>query len=1576
MVAKLSITFLTCIAVFAMAANAYADNHIEVAGTPEEIADRLDELSGQRSNAATNEFHEIWDSLDPETQREVDDIRKERLEAQFAADRQFDRDLKGLHGDEWAAYTAAFLSATLFEVDKPFEQAFGENLQALGNQTGETVDELVDNMNEQVRAERQAVADAEQARLDAVAAAQQEHLEGIGDVVLEGYDQATDKFVIGSGFGDYATSTAVNRSAVMVQDAFVGNNMQLRYQLNTLKTAEGDIPEGNFVTQPGYEVYDTVKGSLREIGQLEADDADDDLIDAKKGELTNFLSLTGMEGTEEHLTRRIEFTDLLTGYSQDAVSKYSLYYRIDNMIRVKKVSRQFFQTGNMPRYGEERGPFLAELAARDHEIEGLENQLAALNQEQTELDFMTSLNQSPFLSAPIEVDGFSGPYYQYLAGPIHGYHPTNDISHRSPEKDEQALDQAINFLDGVTMEVAFEYGTIVNGEIMIRTFGGPSFNALRDQIVVELGPMIPHTGIWMGELETVFQAEWADTEFSRVAWDVGTGMVAIVIAGTIFLFPPTAVVLVPVELTLMGTQIAVEGGRLVGAYQDYSAAETLVQAGSGDRTALTRYGDVLDAQTSTFILTTGLNIVGAGGSVAALDDAVKALKTADDAASAVASAGGAVDDAARGSDSAAAGLDDTQIFRPGTFDPAPPGNIIDADTFQEMTTAQRAAALDDLPESVQVSLANQLSHADQKALAIARVNHAIVQGIRESPGTVIVMQGNTRIPLSAEAGAARIAEMTDQEIVWAIKTDGIKISEDSLATLLAGPGDDLLGPFSAVRGADEAASELGFDVPAPGYWFAADSSQQQIDDLFNIDVSGLTRAETNAVNLQRSDAIRQGMRPSSMSEDAYRGMVETHIINSQNKLKDALTNDELRRAGWRPEWGDAPEYIKPPTPKPAAAADDSWGLGGRAMDDGDSTVRSAAGGLDDGDSTLGGVPRGMENAPIDQGIPGWNAPLRVQPQPQPSMNMDEILGNQPFWVDMPQTPGLGANIAGRYLGGQPGYNSLVNRLLRQPQGAPVGAGTVLDEGSTIIHLRPRWWEMSSGNGSAWRNFLFRAFTVGACNDEWLPECENDTPIGVLRVPAGQEDEVAAAIAGDPRVAFAEPNSSRTSLAEVNDPLYESNGAQPHADQWALKNIGLTAENEDWPVSENPGDGIIIAVIDTGLAWSHPDFDPDSLWINGSEIPANYVDDDMNGYVDDIVGWNFLDHKPAPWDFDGHGTFVASIIAANTNNETGIAGINSGVRIMPLKAVDNFGRSRASYLAEAIIYAANNGARIINLSVGGGKLTRTEQMAIDYAAARDVLIIAGAGNEGQQLDGYGPAGAKRVLTVAASDTKDRRMSFSNWGPQVDLTAPGQDIVGLRAPATDLMVNASNSNYQPGRNYVGDDQLYYRATGTSFAAPIVSGVASLVWSNDPSLSAVEVRRILEQTARDIEPPGRDDYSGYGIVNARGALLSKPEFYILAEIDNARPVSENGQTFLQVSGIADADEFSYARLQIGQGENPEAWIPVGDPIMNPQRATEIGRIPAEMFAGSNVWTIRLVVNHQNTLTRDTTYVVDLVK
>jgi len=138
----------------------------------------------------------------------------------------------------------------------------------------------------------------------------------------------------------------------------------------------------------------------------------------------------------------------------------------------------------------------------------------------------------------------------------------------------------------------------------------------------------------------------------------------------------------------------------------------------------------------------------------------------------------------------------------------------------------------------------------------------------------------------------------------------------------------------------------------------------------------------------------------------------------------------------------------------------------------------------------------------------------------------------------------------------------------------------------------------------------------------------------------------------------------------------------------------------------------VAVIDSGLDWNHRDFDWNNLWHNDGEIADNGIDDDGNGYVDDMIGYNFIGHNNKPWDHDGHGTFVAGLIAGSWNSE-GIAGINPAARIMVLKALNSFGHTRASYIAEAITYAVDNGARIINISVGGEGLISLEGRADHY-----------------------------------------------------------------------------------------------------------------------------------------------------------------------------------------------------------------------------------------------------------------------
>ncbi|MEQ8858815.1 MAG: S8 family serine peptidase [Pseudomonadales bacterium] len=420
------------------------------------------------------------------------------------------------------------------------------------------------------------------------------------------------------------------------------------------------------------------------------------------------------------------------------------------------------------------------------------------------------------------------------------------------------------------------------------------------------------------------------------------------------------------------------------------------------------------------------------------------------------------------------------------------------------------------------------------------------------------------------------------------------------------------------------------------------------------------------------------------------------------------------------------------------------------------------------------------------------------------------------------------------------------------------------------------------------------------------------------------------------------------------------------DQWALQAIAL-----DSSVSKSRR-SVTVAVVDTGLAWAHPDLRRDSVWINEDEIPGNYADDDGNGYIDDVLGWNFVNDNNLPWDLDGHGTLVAGVIAADAANDAGIRGVNSSVKIMPLRALDAVGESRASLVSEAIVYAADNGADIINLSVGGENLSKTEQIAIDYATKNGALVVVAAGNQGKPVERFGPAGASGVLTVAASGRDGARLALSNYGSRIDILAPGEDIVGLRAMGTDLMAKFNSPTYKSGDNVVGEDRAYYRATGTSFAAPLVSGVASLLLAANEELTPREAGRMLLQSATDAGAPGMDHLTGYGLLNARAALAADPDFYIEAQIAGVAVAARDGEQVLLVQGSADADDFRRARISIGKGEAPSKWRDVGE-LKKPTQG-EIAAIPAASFAGATLWIIRLEVRHDNGRTREYRFKLNL--
>jgi subtilisin family serine protease len=358
-------------------------------------------------------------------------------------------------------------------------------------------------------------------------------------------------------------------------------------------------------------------------------------------------------------------------------------------------------------------------------------------------------------------------------------------------------------------------------------------------------------------------------------------------------------------------------------------------------------------------------------------------------------------------------------------------------------------------------------------------------------------------------------------------------------------------------------------------------------------------------------------------------------------------------------------------------------------------------------------------------------------------------------------------------------------------------------------------------------------------------------VAAVRVPAGQELVALETLQGDHRVAFAELDYAvhATGVITPNDPGW--------ANQWGPAKIEAPVA---WSVVTGTSD-IVVAVVDTGIQLAHQDL-VGNLWTNPGEAPDNGSDDDGNGKVDDFWGWHFY-HKWAwdgekytylPWednhvaDDHGHGTHVAGIAGARINNGVGVAGMAGGSRLLTVKVLDQYGNGWYSDVAQGIVYAVDNGAQVINLSLGGTPSSETLQAAVDYARAHGVLVVAATGNDGGAV--LYPAACEHVLSVAATDQSDSRPSFSNHGPQVDVAAPGVGIYSTWP-------------------WVGG---YFTKSGTSMAAPHVSGLAALIRSARPDLAMAQVTRIITTTAADVnggDLPGWDEYLGWGRIEAGQAL-----------------------------------------------------------------------------------------------------------
>jgi subtilisin family serine protease len=348
----------------------------------------------------------------------------------------------------------------------------------------------------------------------------------------------------------------------------------------------------------------------------------------------------------------------------------------------------------------------------------------------------------------------------------------------------------------------------------------------------------------------------------------------------------------------------------------------------------------------------------------------------------------------------------------------------------------------------------------------------------------------------------------------------------------------------------------------------------------------------------------------------------------------------------------------------------------------------------------------------------------------------------------------------------------------------------------------------------------------------------------LQVPPGTEKAVLAQLQSDPGVEYAELDYRVQALESPDDERWP--------DQWALHTIQAA---QAWDITHCQG--IVVAVLDTGIHLEHPDL-RSVLWTNMGEIPANGVDDDGNGKADDVHGWHFYQNcntgacvpqeNGILQDDNGHGTHVAGIIAAQAGNGIGIAGVSWGAQAMTVKVLDQYGDGYYSDVAAGMIYAADNGAKVINLSLGGAESSQLLQDAINYAHHQGVLIVAAAGNDGGNV--LYPAACDHVMAVAASDRDDQRAGFSNYGPQVDIAAPGDGIL-------------STWPWLDG---------YYHKRGTSMAAAHVSGAAALLWSWRPDFSNAQIEHRLASQADDVNVEsdrGYDPYLGWGRLNVYQAL-----------------------------------------------------------------------------------------------------------
>ena len=416
---------------------------------------------------------------------------------------------------------------------------------------------------------------------------------------------------------------------------------------------------------------------------------------------------------------------------------------------------------------------------------------------------------------------------------------------------------------------------------------------------------------------------------------------------------------------------------------------------------------------------------------------------------------------------------------------------------------------------------------------------------------------------------------------------------------------------------------------------------------------------------------------------------------------------------------------------------------------------------------------------------------------------------------------------------------------------------------------------------------------------------------VINVPNSRIAKVSETLLQLPEVVYVQPNYRRKIHYTQSDPLSGS--------QWYLQSVQAV---QAWSVTTG-SPSVIVGIIDTGIDYHHQDLQA-NLWINSAEdlnqngvldsSDLNGIDDDHNGYIDDVWGWDFTDAPAFPDNGDyrdpdndpmdefgsnGHGTSVAGLIAALRNNNLGISGVAPTVKVMNLRAGNASGFLEEDDVAEAIIYAVDNGCKIVNMSFGDVAYSYLLRDAISYGVSRGVLFVASAGNSATSTPNY-PAAFTETISVSATDSSNSLAPFSNYGNTISVTAPGTHVLST---------------------VIGN--RYGRVSGTSFSAPIVSAVLALICSVNPSLPAEYVSGALFSAAEDLGFSGWDRFYGHGLVNAYGALqVGAGGFAGITYPANDAGISENT---VVVTGSALSPSLKGYTLSYAIGESSNHFQPI---------------------------------------------------